>query len=52
MPSRSGSAAGRRLAAMRKTHGGGRPKIKTRCPKCRTICASAREAKAHCRKTN
>lgn len=39
---------GRALAAMRKTHGGGRPKKPTPCPKCGKKCAGAREAWAHC----
>ena len=43
-----GTTAARKLAALRKTHGGP-PKKKTRCPKCRAWCAGAREAREHCR---
>lgn len=42
---------GAALAAMRKTHGGGRPSLPTACPKCKKLCDSAREARAHCRKS-
>lgn len=30
---------------------GGRPPEQRYCPKCATLCPSAREAAAHCRKT-
>lgn len=38
---------GAALAALRKTHAGGRPAKPTNC-KCGAKCASAREARAHC----
>lgn len=41
---------GAALAAMRKTHGGGRPSLPTACPKCGSPCASAAAAREHCRK--
>jgi hypothetical protein len=42
------SRQARKLAAMRKTHRGGRPRIPTACPRCGVLCASARKAQAHC----
>lgn len=44
------SSPGRALAAMRKTHAGGRPSIPTPCRSCRAICPSARAARIHCAK--
>jgi hypothetical protein len=38
----------RKMAAARKTYGGGRPTKPTPCPKCGAECPSARKAQAHC----
>jgi hypothetical protein len=38
----------RKMNAARKTHGGGRPKVPTRCPRCQTPCPSRIQALAHC----
>jgi len=38
----------RKLAALRKTRNGGRPRKQTPCPRCHVICDSARQAQAHC----
>jgi hypothetical protein len=38
----------RKLASMRKTHAGGRPRKPTACPRCQAPCDSARQAQAHC----
>jgi hypothetical protein len=48
MPRNLTTRAAREMAAARKSYGGGRPKIPTRCPKCHVPCASARKAQAHC----
>ena len=42
------SRQARKLAALRKTRGGGRPRKITPCPKCGAECQSARQAQAHC----
>lgn len=41
------TAAARRLAALRKTHGGP-PRKPTPCARCGAQCDSARGARAHC----
>ena len=42
------SDAARALNAMRKTHGGGRPKKPKKCAKCGAQCAGTRAAFSHC----
>lgn len=48
IPMAIGRDAGRKLAALRNTFSGGRPKKRTRCPKCKAWCSGARLARAHC----
>ena len=38
----------RKMAASRKTYGGGRPKVPSNCPKCGAACPSRIQAIAHC----
>ncbi|MGD0522645.1 MAG: hypothetical protein ABSA48_15420 [Terracidiphilus sp.] len=38
----------RKMAAARKSYCGGRPAKPTPCPKCGTLCDSARKALGHC----
>ena len=39
----------RREANRRVAHLAGRGKVPRPCPKCKTMCSGAREARAHCR---
>lgn len=43
-----GSEAARALAALRRTFGGGRPRVPKGCPRCGHPCESARAAWRHC----
>jgi len=42
------SRQARKLAGMRQTYAGGRPRIPRPCPRCGAECVSARQAQAHC----
>ena len=42
------SRQARKLASMRQTYAGGRPRIPRPCPRCGAECFSARQAQAHC----
>ena len=42
------SRQARKLAGMRQTYAGGRPRIPRPCPRCGAECGSARQAQAHC----
>jgi hypothetical protein len=48
MPRSLTTRTARKMAAARKTNAGGRPRIPTPCPKCKTVCASYRKAMGHC----
>src|SRR5580693_5924170 len=42
------SRRARKIANMRQTYAGGRPRIPRPCPRCGAECVSARQAQAHC----